>query len=165
MNPDSATLGTLYRTSPLNAVLQYLIAARNPQMSVPAFLPSRRQVLLRPSFVDPEGGPTSSRAFRHQLSLTSPSRLHKGHHAVPYGGRLNHLQVRKPQSQSLVLFPLCSLFPNIMASSIMCRLLMPSRRPQRSISLLNSRAVYPTTFSTPSLGCLKGISVSPIISS
>lgn len=78
---------------------------------------------------------------------------------------LASLNIRKPQSQSLVLFPLCSLFPNIMASSIMCRLLMPSRRPQRSISLLNSRAVYPTTFSTPSLGCLKGISVSPIISS
>lgn len=78
---------------------------------------------------------------------------------------LAFLNIRKPQSQSLVLFPLCSLFPNIMASSIMCRFLMPSHRPQPSISLLNSRAVCPTTFSTPSLGCLKGVSVSPIISS
>lgn len=82
-------LGTLYLTSPLNTGLQSLVTARNPQTSVPAFLPDRHQVFSPPSGRNPEGRRTFllGRDSHHQLSLTLPSRLHKGHHAICFSSR------------------------------------------------------------------------------
>lgn len=85
MNPD-VILGTSLLTSALSAALRSLVLERTLQMSAPASLPRTPSIFpaLRHK---PRGGLTSSWAFRSQLSLTFPSRLHKGHHAICFSSR------------------------------------------------------------------------------